>query len=287
MAGAAKGEGLGNKFLAHIRETQAIAHVVRCFENDDITHVSGAIDPIADIETIYTELALADLDTLEKALQKVQKDLKKGTKEAKLQHDVLSQAKAALENDQPLRQLELEPPAAHYLASLQLLTHKPMLYIANVDENGFNQNPLLEQVKQHAAHEGAQVVAVCAAIESDIAELEPEDQKDFLDSLGLEEPGLHRVIRAGYELLGLQTYFTAGPKEARAWTVPKGATAPQAAGVIHTDFQKGFIRAEVISFDDYIEHQGEAGAKDAGRWRLEGKDYVLANGDVILFRFNV
>ena len=287
VAGAAKGEGLGNKFLAHIRETQAIAHVVRCFDNDDITHVAGKINPLSDIDTIYTELALADLDCIDKALQKIQKEIKKGTKEAKLQQEVLTQAKQALENDQSLKQLTLDDNASAYLASLQLLTHKPTLYIANVDENGFDNNPLLDQVKQHAEKEGAQVVAVCAAIEADIAELEDEEQQEFLESLGLEEPGLNRVIRAGYELLGLQTYFTAGPKEARAWTIPQGATAPQAAGVIHTDFEKGFIRAEVIGYDDYIEYQGESGAKDAGRWRLEGKDYVVNNGDVVLFRFNV
>ena len=287
VAGAAKGEGLGNKFLAHIRETQAIAHVVRCFDDDDVTHVAGQINPLSDIETIYTELALADLDCIEKALQKAQKELKKGTKEAKAQHDVLTQAKQALENDQPVRQLQLDEKGQAYLSSLQLLTHKPTLYIANVDENGFDNNPLLQQVQDHAAKEGAQVVAVCASIEADIAELEANEQQEFLDSLGLSEPGLNRVIRAGYRLLGLQTYFTAGPKEARAWTVHQGYTAPQAAGVIHTDFQKGFIRAEVIAYDDYITHQGESGAKEAGRWRLEGKDYVVADGDVILFRFNV
>ena len=287
VAGASQGEGLGNKFLAHIRETHAIAHVVRCFNNDDVTHVSGKVSPIDDIEIIHTELALADLDSVEKAIMKNQKDIKRGDKTAAKKAATFDKVKTALENDQAIRSLDLSEDEQLCIKDLHLLTQKPTLYIANVNEDGFNNNPLLTQVEEHAAKESAQVVAVCAAIESDIAELDAADQQEFLDSMGLAEPGLNRVIRAGYELLGLETYFTAGPKEARAWTIHKGFTAPEAAGVIHTDFQKGFIRAEVISFGDYIEHKGESGAKEAGRWRLEGKEYVVHDGDVILFRFNV
>ena len=287
VAGAAKGEGLGNKFLANIRETQAIAHVVRCFENDDVTHVAGKVNPITDIEVINTELALADLESVDKALLKLEKDAKRGDKLAKAKQPVLLRLQAHLNAGQVVRQLELSEDEYVLIQDLQLLTLKPTLYIANVDEAGLHGNPLLEQVQAHAANEGAQVVAVCAAVEADIAELDEADQQEFLDSLSLAEPGLNRVIRAGYELLGLQTYFTAGPKEARAWTIPQGTSAPQAAGVIHTDFEKGFIRAEVIAYDDYIAHQGESGAKEAGKWRLEGKDYVVHDGDVILFRFNV
>jgi GTP-binding protein YchF len=287
VAGAAKGEGLGNKFLANIRETQAIAHVVRCFENDDITHVAGQIDPLADIEVINTELALADLESVEKALQKLEKDAKRGDKEAKARQPVLVRVRDHLNTGQVVRQLDLSDDEELLIHHLQLLTAKPTLYIANVDEAGLEGNAYLDQVKAYAAKENAQVVAVCAAIEAEISELEEVEQAEFLESLGLEEPGLNRVIRAGYELLGLQTYLTAGPKEARAWTIPQGATAPQAAGVIHTDFEKGFIRAEVIGYEDYIACNGESGAKEAGKWRLEGKDYIVQDGDVILFRFNV
>ena len=287
VAGAAKGEGLGNKFLAHIRETNAIAHVVRCFENDDVTHVAGKVSPLDDIDVIHTELALADLESVEKALLKTQKEIKRGDKEAAKKGEVLNQAKSALEDGHAVRSLALSEEALTLIQDLQLLTQKPTLYIANVNEDGFENNPLLTQVQQHAEQEGASVVAVCAAIEADIAELDEADQQDFLDSMGLTEPGLNRVIRAGYALLGLETYFTAGPKEARAWTIHQGCSAPEAAGVIHTDFQKGFIRAEVISYSDYIQHQGETGAKEAGRWRLEGKDYSVQDGDVVLFRFNV
>lgn len=287
VAGAAKGEGLGNKFLANIRETQAIAHVVRCFENDDVTHVAGKIDPIADIEVIHTELALADLETVDKALQRLEKDLKRGEKEAKVKQTVLQKVKEHLNNGEVVRRLPLTDDEKLMLRDLHLLTAKPTLYIANVDEAGLHGNPQLDAVQKYAAAEGAKVVAICAAIESEIAELDEAEQAEFLASLELDEPGLDRVIHAGYELLGLQTYLTAGPKEARAWTVKQGATAPQAAGVIHTDFEKGFIRAEVIAFDDYVRFKGETGAKEAGKWRLEGKEYIVQDGDVILFRFNV
>jgi ribosome-binding ATPase len=287
VAGAAKGEGLGNKFLAHIRETQAIAHVVRCFENDDVTHVEGRVNPLEDIDIIHTELALADLESIDKAIQKVQKDLKRGEKSAKNKAATLAKVKTALENDQAIRTLNLTDDEYSHIKPLQLLTQKPTLYIANVSEDGFENNPLLEQVQQHAQNEDATVVAVCAEIEAEIAELDAAEQDEFLSSMGLKEPGLNRVIRSGFKLLHLQTYFTAGPKEARAWTVPVNATAPQAAGVIHTDFERGFIRAEVIAYDDYIQHHGEQGAKEAGRWRLEGKDYHVQDGDVVLFRFNV
>lgn len=287
VAGAAKGEGLGNKFLANIRETQAIAHVVRCFDNDDVTHVAGKVNPIADIEVINTELALADLESVEKALQKLGKDAKRGDKFAKQKQPVLEKLQAHLNEGKVARQLDLSEDELALVQELHLLTIKPTLYIANVDEAGLEGNAYFDQVKAHADKENAQVVKVCAAIEAEIAELEEAEQKEFLDSLSLEEPGLNRVIRAGYDLLGLQNYFTAGPKEARAWTIPVGATAPQAAGVIHTDFEKGFIRAEVIGYQDYMDHQGESGAKEAGKWRLEGKDYIVQDGDVILFRFNV
>lgn len=287
VAGAAKGEGLGNKFLANIRETQAIAHVVRCFDNDDITHVSGQIDPIADIEVINTELALADLESVEKALQKLEKDAKRGDKLAKQKQPVLVRLREHLNEGHVARQLALSDDERILINDLHLLTIKPTLYIANVDEAGLQGNVYFDKVKAHAEAEGAQVVAVCAAIEAEIAELDEAEQQEFLQSLELTEPGLNRVIRAGYELLHLENYFTAGPKEARAWTIPVGATAPQAAGVIHTDFEKGFIRAEVIGYQDYIDNHGEAGAKEAGKWRLEGKDYTVQDGDVILFRFNV
>lgn len=287
VKGASKGEGLGNQFLANIRETQAILHVVRCFENDDITHVSGKIDPVSDIEVIETELALADLEAITKARLKIEKDAKRGDKEAKARLVVLDKASAHLDQGLSIRTLEVSDDEAQVLKSFQFLTSKPTVYVANVNEAGFENNPLLDAVVDIAARENAMVVPVCAAIEAEIVELEPSMQREFLDSLGLEEPGLNRVIRAGYALLGLETYFTAGPKEARAWTIQKGATAPEAAGVIHTDFQKGFIRAEVIAYADYVQYRGEQGAKEAGKWRLEGKDYIVQDGDVILFRFNV
>jgi GTP-binding protein YchF len=286
VAGASKGEGLGNKFLAHIRETQAIAHVVRCFENDDIVHVAGRIDPLADIETINTELALADLESVERALDRVARQTRSGDKEAIARQALLERLRAHLNTAAPVRSLGLGGQLDK-LQDLHLLTAKPTMYIANVAEDGFENNPLLDRVRAFAAAEGAEVVPVCAAIESEIAELPDEEKAEFLADLHLDEPGLNRVIRAGYRLLKLQTYFTAGEKEVRAWTIPVGATAPEAAGVIHTDFQKGFIRAEVVAYDDYIAGRGEQGAKEAGKWRLEGKDYVVQDGDVIHFRFNV
>jgi ribosome-binding ATPase len=288
VAGAAEGQGLGNQFLAHIRETQAIAHVVRCFINDDVVHVAGKVDPLEDIEVIHTELALADLSSVEKALQKATKEAKKGLDKAgKHAYELLEKLKAQLDQGQPARLLNLNAEDLALVEPLQLLTMKPMLYVANVDENGMENNPLLDRVKQFAAQNHSEVVPICAALEAEIVELPETEQKEFLASLSLAEPGLNRMIRAGYRLLGLQTYFTAGPKEARAWTITQGVRAPQAAAVIHTDFEKGFIRAEVIGYDDYIAFNGEAGAKEAGKWRLEGKDYVVQDGDVILFRFNV
>lgn len=287
VEGASKGEGLGNQFLANIRNTQAIAHVVRCFENDDVTHVSGTIDPIADIEVIHTELALADLESIEKALVKAQKEARTGDKEALKKVAVFETVKTHLAEGHPVRTLSLETEELEILQTYQLLTLKPMLYVANVDESGFENNALLDAVRTYAEKEGASVVPICASMESEIVELDDAEQKEFLESMGLTEPGLDRLIHASYDLLGLETYFTAGPKEAKAWTIHKGMTAPEAAGVIHTDFQKGFIRAEVVSFDDYIEYKGEQGAKEAGKWRSEGKDYVVKDADVILFRFNV
>lgn len=287
VAGAAAGEGLGNKFLSHIRETDAIAHVVRCFDNDDIIHVSGTVDPAADIEIIDTELILADMESVDKALQKATKNSKSGNKDALKEKALLEKVKAHLDAGYSARSLELEPQERIALTSYHLITIKPVLFIANVNEDGFTNNPYLEQVKEIAKKENAEVVCVCAAIESEIAELDDADKAEFLTELGLEEAGLNRVIRAGYQLLDLQTYFTAGEKEVRAWTVNVGATAPQAAGKIHTDFEKGFIRAEIVGYDAYIEHNGEAGAKEAGKWRLEGKDYIVQDGDVIHFRFNV
>ncbi len=287
VAGASRGEGLGNKFLAHIRETQAIAHVVRCFEEEDITHVEGSIDPLRDVETINTELLLADLETVTRNLQRAAKQSKSGDKEALQRKALLEQVEAALNEGRPVRALELSAGQSHALRDLHLLTAKPAMYIANVAEDGFSGNPFLEQLRGLAAGEGAMVVPVCAAIEAEIAELDEGEKQEFLADLGLEEPGLDRVIRAGYELLGLQTYFTAGVKEVRAWTVPVGATAPQAAGVIHGDFEKGFIRAEVVAYEDFLACGGEQGAKEAGKWRLEGKDYIVQDGDVIHFRFNV
>ncbi|HEX4910876.1 MAG TPA: redox-regulated ATPase YchF [Permianibacter sp.] len=287
VAGASKGEGLGNKFLANIRETDAIAHVVRCFDHPDIIHVSGSVDPARDIEIINIELALADLDTVDRAIKRVEKIAKHGDKEAKAEYDVLVKAKAVLEEGQPVRTLALDESELKMLRTLGLMTAKPTMYIANVLEDGFENNPHLDTVRALAAKEGSEVVPVCAAIESELAALSDEEKQEFLSSLGLEEPGLNRVIRAGYKLLNLQTYFTAGVKEVRAWTVSVGATAPKAAAVIHTDFEKGFIRAEVIAYDDFIKYKGEAGAKEAGKWRLEGKEYIVQDGDVMHFRFNV
>ncbi|MBQ85201.1 MAG: redox-regulated ATPase YchF [Gammaproteobacteria bacterium] len=287
VAGASKGEGLGNQFLANIRECDAIAHVVRCFEDENVTHVANIIDPAADIDTINTELALADLETVEKSLDRVRRVANSGDKGAQLQVALLEKVKVHLDTAQPLRTLELYKEEQADLKSLHLLTCKPVMYIANVDEEGFSDNPHLETVRRIAADESAEVVAICNKLEAEIAELENEEKAEFLQDLGMEEPGLDRVIRAGYSLLGLQTYFTAGPKEVRAWTVKAGATAPEAAGVIHTDFEKGFIRAEIVGYADYVYNGGELGAKDAGKWRLEGKDYVVADGDVIHFRFNV
>jgi GTP-binding protein YchF len=288
VAGASKGEGLGNQFLANIRETDAIAHVVRCFEDENVIHVANQIDPRADIEIINTELALADLESCEKQLQKVIRTAKGGDKEAIAMKALLeNKLLPHLDEARPVRALSLDEDEQVLAQQLFLLTGKPTMYIANVDESGLQGCPHLDVVKEIAAQENAVVVPICNKLESEIAELAEEERLEFLQELGLEEPGLDRVIRAGYELLHLQTYFTAGEQEVRAWTVKIGASAPEAAGVIHTDFQKGFIRAEVISYDDFIAHNGEQGAKDAGRWRLEGKDYVVQDGDVIHFRFNV
>ncbi len=287
VAGASKGEGLGNKFLQHIREVDAIAHVVRCFENDDIIHVAGKIDPASDIEVINTELALADLDSVERAYQKSVKAAKTNDKDAVKLRDVLERVRKQLNEAKPVRTLGLDANDLLLLRDMHLLTEKPIMYVANVDENGFSNNPMLDRVRELAKAEGAVVVPVCAAIEAEISQLEEADREDFLKELKLDEPGLNRVIRGGYALLGLQTYFTAGVKEVRAWTVHRGATAPQAAGVIHTDFEHGFIRAEVIAYDDFIAFKGEAGAKEAGKLRLEGKEYIVKEGDVMHFRFNV
>ena len=287
VAGASKGEGLGNQFLAHIRETDAIAHVVRCFENDDVIHVVGKVNPRSDIETIGTELALADLATVDKALQRAEKAAKAGGRELLERKALLERVRAHLDTGAPLRTLALAAGEREALRELFLLTAKPVLYIANVAEDGFHDNPLLDQVREIASQESAEVVPVCAAIEAELVELDEADRAEFLADYGLAEPGLDRVIHAAYKLLGLQTYFTAGPKEVRAWTVRTGSTAPQAAGVIHSDFERGFIRAEVIAYADYVAHGGEAGAREAGKWRLEGKDYIVQEGDVMHFRFNV
>jgi len=287
VAGASKGEGLGNQFLSHIRETDGIAHVVRCFSDDNVVHVAGKVDPVSDIEVIHTELALADLQTVEKAAARVSGKSKSGDKESIKMAQVLERVRAHLDAGYPVRSLALEPDEAKLVQPLCLLTLKPTIYVANVGEHGFKDNPLLARVEALAAVEGAPVLAVCASLEAEIAELSDDDKRIFLADIGLEEPGLDRFIRAAYGLLGLQTYFTAGPKEAKAWTIPIGATAPQAAGVIHTDFERGFIRAEVIAYDDYIACNGEQGAKEAGKMRLEGKDYVVKDGDVVHFRFNV
>ncbi|GIX27781.1 MAG: ribosome-binding ATPase YchF [Burkholderiales bacterium] len=287
VAGASRGEGLGNQFLAHIRETDAIAHVVRCFENENVAHVTGKVDPVADVETINTELALADLATVGRALARYQKPANAGDKEARAQVAVLERLEAHLNQGLPARTLDLTLEEQERVKPLCLLTLKPVLYVANVDEEGFGDNPLLQRLKAYAANEEAPVVPLCAALEAQIADLPEEDKKLFLADLGLAEPGLNRLIRSAYALLGLQTFFTAGPKEVRAWTIHRDDTAPRAAGVIHTDFERGFIRAEVISFADFIACGGEQGAKEAGKLRLEGKDYVVQEGDVIHFRFNV
>ena len=287
VAGASQGEGLGNQFLSHIREVDAIAHVVRCFESADVIHVAGRVDPLSDVATVDTELALADLATLDKGLERATRAAKGGDKDAIRKRTLFEDVRVQLDAAKPVRALSLSEEERRDLRELQLLTAKPVMYVANVDENGFSGNPLLAALEQHAPAEGAQVVPVCAAIEAEIAQLDEAERSEFLAELGLTEPGLSRVIRAAYRLLGLQTFFTAGPKEVRAWTVRTGATAPQAAGVIHTDFERGFIRAEVIAFADYLAGKGEAGARDAGKLRLEGKDYIVQEGDVMHFRFNV
>jgi len=287
VEGASKGEGLGNKFLSHVRETDAIAHVVRCFENDDIVHVSGKVDPVSDIEIINTELALADLDTVERALLKAQKQTRSGDKDMVARAALLEKVQDSLGDTGNVRGLELEKDQKKLVSDLHLLTMKPVEYIANVAEDGFENNPLLDQVRQYAEENNARVVPVCAAIEAEVAQLDQEDRQEFLDALGLKESGLAGVIRAGYGLLDLLTFFTAGVKEVRAWTVTGGATAPNAAGRIHTDFERGFIRAEVTAYDDFIACNGEQGAKEAGKLRLEGKEYIVQEGDVMHFRFNV
>jgi GTP-binding protein YchF len=287
VAGASKGEGLGNQFLANIRETDAIAHVVRCFDDENVIHVEGQINPADDIAVINTELALADLESAEKALQRASKAAKGSDKDAKALVVVLEKIIPHLNQAQPLRSMDLSDDQLAILKQLNPLTIKPTMYIANVDEDGFENNPYLDAVQEIAKQEGAVVVPICNKLEAEVSELEDDEKMEFLEELGMEEPGLNRVIRAGYSLLGLQTYFTAGPKEVRAWTIPIGATAPNAAGKIHTDFEKGFIRAEVVAYDDYIAGNGEQGAKEAGKWRLEGKDYIVQDGDLIHFRFNV
>ncbi|MDM8564668.1 redox-regulated ATPase YchF [Candidatus Halobeggiatoa sp. HSG11] len=285
VAGASKGEGLGNKFLANIRETHAIAHVVRCFEDDDVIHVANKINPINDIEVINTELALADLDTVERALQRITKNIRSGKKEALEQKQVLEQVQAHLDSGQPVR--TLDNTITEQLLELHLLTVKPVVYIANVAEDGFTDNPYLDQVQSIAKSENAKLVSVCAATEAELIGLDVEERQEFLNDMGLTEPGLNRIIHTGYNLLGLQTYFTAGPKEVRAWTIKIGDTAPKAAAVIHTDFERGFIRAEVVAYDDFVEYKGEQATKEAGKWRLEGKDYIVQEGDIMHFRFNV
>ena len=287
VKGASKGEGLGNQFLANIRETDAIGHVVRCFENENIVHVAGQIDPADDIDVINTELVLADMEAADRAVQRNAKKAKGGDKDAKFELVVLEKVKAHLDEGLTLRSLELEKEEKAAIQYINFLTIKPTMYIANVNDDGFENNPFLDKVREIAAQENAVVVPVCAEIEAELSELDDEDKKEFMDDLGLEEPGLNRVIRAGYELLNLQTYFTAGVKEVRAWTIPVGATAPQAAGKIHTDFERGFIRAQTIGFDDYVEFKGESGAKEAGKMRQEGKDYIVKDGDVMNFLFNV
>lgn len=287
VEGASKGEGLGNQFLGNIRETNAIAHVVRCFENDDIIHVANKISPLDDIEIINTELALADLESVEKSINRTARTAKSGDKDAKTRLKILEKIQAQLNEGLPVRSLGLDKDEINNIADLHLITIKPTMYIANVDEEGFSDNPFLDAVNALAEKENAIVVPICASIEAEISQLEEDEKSDFLEEMGQKEPGLNRVIRGGYDLLGLQTYFTAGVKEVRAWTIKIGATAPQSAAAIHTDFEKGFIRAEVIAYDDYVSNQGEQGAKEAGKWRLEGKDYIVQDGDVMHFRFNV
>ena len=287
VAGASKGEGLGNRFLATIRETDAIAHVVRCFEDENVTHIASDIDPVRDIEIINTELQLADLETIEKGIARVNGVAKSGDKEALETKKFLETVQAHIDSGNHARTLSLTVEQKRELRDLHLLTMKPVLYIANVDENGFEDNAHLDAVRHIADGEDSALVVICNKLEAEIAELEDEERQEFLNDLGVQEPGLDRLIRAGYALLGLQTYFTAGPKEVRAWTVKRDATAPKAAAVIHTDFEKGFIRAEVVAYDDFVTGNGEAGAKEAGKWRLEGKDYLVQDGDVIHFRFNV
>ena len=287
VAGASKGEGLGNKFLANIRETDAIAHVVRCFENDDIVHVDGKIDPLNDIEVIDTELALSDLESVDKSINKVSRVANSGDKDARAKLVILEKVQTQLNEGKPVRVMGLSEDELAALYDLHLITTKPVMYIANVNDDGFENNPYLDMVQKHADAEGAVVVPVCAAIEEELIELDEDEAREFLSDLGLDEPGLNRVIRAGYSLLGLQTYFTAGVKEVRAWTIPIGVTAPKAAAVIHTDFEKGFIRAETIAYNDFVSNKGEQGAKEAGKLRVEGKDYIVQDGDVMHFRFNV
>jgi GTP-binding protein YchF len=287
VAGASKGEGLGNKFLANIRETDAIAHVVRCFENDNVIHVANKVSPLDDVEVINTELALADLESVEKAITKSTRDAKGGDKVAKARIELLTQMRAQLDQGILVRAMGFDEEQLDLLKDLHLLTIKPTMYIANVSEDGFENNPLLDQLTAFAEQENSSIVVICASIESEIAELDDEEKAEFLGEIGQDEPGLDRVIRSGYSLLGLHTYFTAGVQEVRAWTVKIGATAPEGAGVIHTDFQKGFIRAEVIAYADFVAFKGEQGSKDAGKWRLEGKEYIIKDGDVMHFRFNV
>lgn len=287
VAGASKGEGMGNQFLANIRETDAIAHVVRCFDDDNVIHVDGRVNPLSDIETINTELALADLEAVSRAIINVGKKAKGGDKDAKAMLDVFNKIEPYLADGKPARMANLDEDEKKIIRSYGLITLKPTMYIANVSEDGFDNNPYLDQVREFAAKDDALVVALCNQIESEIAQLDDDEKQEFLESIGMTEAGLDRVIRAGYELLNMQTYFTAGVKEVRAWTVKVGATAPEAAGVIHTDFERGFIRAEVIAFDDFIEYNGEKGAAAAGKSRLEGKTYIVQDGDVMHFRFNV
>lgn len=287
VAGASKGEGMGNQFLANIRETDAIAHVVRCFDDDNVIHVDGRVNPLSDIETINTELALADLEAVSRAIINVGKKAKGGDKDAKAMLDVFNKIEPFLADGKPARMANLDEDEKKIIRSYGLITLKPTMYIANVSEDGFDNNPYLDQVREFAAKDDALVVALCNQIESEIAQLDDDEKQEFLESMGMTEAGLDRVIRAGYELLNMQTYFTAGVKEVRAWTVKVGATAPEAAGVIHTDFERGFIRAEVIAFDDFIEYNGEKGAAAAGKSRLEGKIYIVQDGDVMHFRFNV
>ncbi len=287
VAGASKGEGLGNQFLGHIRETDAIAHVVRCFDDENIIHVDGKVDPLSDLETIYTELILSDLEAVDKAIARIERVAKSGNKELVAQLNLYKSLKEHLENEELAFTFEVSKEQSPLIRELQLITGKPAFYIANVAEDGFENNEHLNKLEELANKRSIQVIPVCAQIEAEVAQLDADEQQEYLSELGLKEPGLNRVIRAGYELLGLQTFFTVGPKEARAWTVTKGATAPQGAGKIHTDFEKGFIRAEVVAYQDFIDGNGELGAKDAGKWRLEGKDYLMNEGDVVHFRFNV